>query len=85
MLPPLAVRLSGCLWTRLSLRAAARVRQHVDVEKLVRAKYQDNLEFMQWLKSFFDKNYTGTPYDPTARRALGKGMRPPLLPQCSAP
>jgi hypothetical protein len=47
--------------------------QHIEVEKLCRAKYQDNLEFMQWLKSFFDKNYSGAPYDPVARRAIGRG------------
>jgi hypothetical protein len=49
------------------------IEQHIEVEKLCRAKYQDNLEFMQWLKSFFDKNYSGAPYDPVARRAVGKG------------
>jgi RP/EB family microtubule-associated protein len=29
------------------------VRRHIDVDRLVRAKYQDNLEFCQWLKAFF--------------------------------
>jgi hypothetical protein len=31
-----------------------------DVEKLVRAKHQDNLEFCQWLKSFFEKKCVPT-------------------------
>lgn len=44
-----------------------------EVEKLMRAKYQDNLENMQWFKSFFGKNYSGQPYDPISRRAKGKG------------
>jgi RP/EB family microtubule-associated protein len=29
---------------------------------------QDNLEFLQWMKRFWDQNYPGTPYDPVARR-----------------
>lgn len=31
------------------------ISRYVDVDKLVRGKYQDNLEFMQWLKAFFDQ------------------------------
>jgi microtubule-associated protein, RP/EB family len=38
------------------------------VTKLVKAKYQDNLEFMQWLKRYFDLNYNGEPYDAVGRR-----------------
>ena len=49
------------------------VEKHIEVEKLMRGKYQDNLENMQWFKSFFEKNYSGIPYDPIARRARGKG------------
>lgn len=49
------------------------VEKYIDVEKLVRAKYQDNLEFMQWIKSFFDKNFHGGEYDAVGRRAGGKG------------
>jgi len=44
------------------------VKRHIDVPKLVKARYQDNLEFCQWLKSYFDKNYNGEPYDAMARR-----------------
>jgi len=29
---------------------------------------RDNLEFMQWMKRFWDTNYPGHPYDPVARR-----------------
>mmetsp|Transcript_13542 Transcript_13542/g.13120 ORF Transcript_13542/g.13120 Transcript_13542/m.13120 type:complete len:342 (-) Transcript_13542:176-1201(-) len=51
------------------------VQKPIDVDRLVRAKYQDNLEFCQWLKAFFD--HCNPPqrddYDPLARRALGKG------------
>merc|ERR1712166_593792 len=31
------------------------------------AKYQDNLEFCQWIKAFFDQHYNGDPYDGPAR------------------
>jgi RP/EB family microtubule-associated protein len=44
------------------------VQKYVDVPKLIRAKYQDNLEFLQWLKRFFDMNYNHQPYDAEERR-----------------
>mmetsp|Transcript_36232 Transcript_36232/g.87734 ORF Transcript_36232/g.87734 Transcript_36232/m.87734 type:complete len:333 (+) Transcript_36232:131-1129(+) len=50
------------------------IQRHVDVNKLIRAKYQDNLEFCQWMKAFFDQ--TGAhreDYDGKAVRARGKG------------
>ena len=43
------------------------------IEKLVKAKYQDNLEFLQWMKHFFDCKYGGQPYNATERRQKGKG------------
>lgn len=50
-----------------------RVQRHVDVDKLIRAKYQDNLEFCQWLKAFYDQSGAGREdYDPVAVRAKGK-------------
>jgi len=52
-----------------------RVQKGVDVDRLVRAKYQDNLEFCQWLKAFFEHacSETREDYDPVARRKMGKG------------
>lgn len=44
------------------------VQKHVDVPKLIKAKYQDNLEFLQWMKRFFDMNYNRQPYDAEERR-----------------
>lgn len=51
------------------------VQRYVDVDKLIRAKYQDNLEFCQWLKAFYDQTAPprGFDYDPAAVRAKGKG------------
>jgi RP/EB family microtubule-associated protein len=34
----------------------------------MKAKYQDNLEMLQWIKRFFDLNYNGAPYDAAGRR-----------------
>lgn len=51
-----------------------RVQRRVDVDKLIRAKYQDNLEFCQWLKAFYDQSgAVREDYDPNAVRAKGKG------------
>jgi RP/EB family microtubule-associated protein len=55
-----------------------KIRKHVDVDKLIRGKYQDNLEFCQWLKAFFDQTSPMMSrgrdgYDPVAVRAKGKG------------
>mmetsp|Transcript_16007 Transcript_16007/g.25979 ORF Transcript_16007/g.25979 Transcript_16007/m.25979 type:complete len:341 (-) Transcript_16007:686-1708(-) len=50
------------------------VQRYVDVDKLIRAKYQDNLEFCQWLKAFFDQSGAQRDeYDAKAVRAKGKG------------
>mmetsp|Transcript_39238 Transcript_39238/g.117999 ORF Transcript_39238/g.117999 Transcript_39238/m.117999 type:complete len:225 (-) Transcript_39238:713-1387(-) len=68
-------RCSTHCWLLLSAFDKNRVQRHVDVDKLIRAKYQDNLEFCQWLKAFFDQ--TAPPerdgYDPVSIRAKGKG------------
>jgi len=50
------------------------VQRFVDVPKLIRAKYQDNLEFCQWLKAFYDQSGAHREgYDAIAVRAKGKG------------
>ncbi|KAH7885153.1 calponin homology domain-containing protein [Phlebopus sp. FC_14] len=40
----------------------------IPIEKLVKCKMQDNLEFLQWIKRFWDSNYGGQGYDAVARR-----------------
>jgi len=44
--------------------------KYVDVPKLVKAKYQDNLEFLQWIKRYFDLHNASQPgdYNPLERR-----------------
>jgi len=48
----------------------------IPVEKLVKCKMQDNLEFLQWMKRFWDSNYGGQGYDAVGRRK-GAPMEPP--------
>jgi len=54
-----------------------RVQKYIDVDKLIRGKYQDNLEFCQWLKAFHDQQQMHgsmrDDYDPVAAREKGKG------------
>ncbi len=44
------------------------IKRYIDVDKLVKAKYMDNLEFLQWIKRYYDINYNGEPYDAVGRR-----------------
>lgn len=46
------------------------------IDRLVKGRFQDNFEFLQWFKKFFDANYGGTEYDALAMRGgeqLGNG------------
>jgi RP/EB family microtubule-associated protein len=42
--------------------------QFIPVEKLVKCKMQDNLEFLQWVKKYWDTYYPGGSYDAAKRR-----------------
>lgn len=44
------------------------IEKTVYVEKLIRCRFQDNLEFLQWLKKFWMQNKDDAPYDAEARR-----------------
>mmetsp|Transcript_9456 Transcript_9456/g.24519 ORF Transcript_9456/g.24519 Transcript_9456/m.24519 type:complete len:319 (-) Transcript_9456:114-1070(-) len=35
------------------------IEKHIDVDKLIRAKYQDNLEFLQWMKCYWEREGSG--------------------------
>ncbi|KAG0163761.1 hypothetical protein DFQ30_011041, partial [Apophysomyces sp. BC1015] len=43
----------------------------VPVDRLLKCKFQDNLEFMQWVKRFWDQNFPGGAYDAAQRRKGG--------------
>jgi len=51
-----------------------KIDKYVDVDKLIKGKYQDNLEFMQWFKRFFEMSVSEMPadYDVVAQRARSK-------------
>merc|ERR1719334_2247970 len=51
----------------------------VPVDRLVKGKFQDNFEFLQWFKKFFDANYDGQEYDAIGMRGgeeVGSGGKP---------
>lgn len=43
------------------------IQRHIDVDKLIRAKYQDNLEFLQFMKCYWEHE-GGCDYDPIPAR-----------------
>ncbi|KAF9406854.1 hypothetical protein BGZ94_002928 [Podila epigama] len=44
----------------------------IPIERLMKCKMQDNLEFLQWMKKFWDSSFPGSYYDAVERRG-GKG------------
>lgn len=54
----------------------------VSVDKLIKGRFQDNFEFCQWFKKFFDANYGGHEYDALAVRGgvqpVADGKRGPV-------
>ncbi|KAF1755292.1 hypothetical protein GCK72_021861 [Caenorhabditis remanei] len=49
------------------------VEKVIPVDKLIKGKFQDNFEFLQWFKKLFDANYDGHEYDPLSARN-GEGL-----------
>lgn len=50
------------------IREISQKPQIVPVDKLIKGRFQDNFEFLQWFKKFFDANYDGREYDPLEAR-----------------
>ncbi|XP_008217502.1 microtubule-associated protein RP/EB family member 1 isoform X3 [Nasonia vitripennis] len=49
----------------------------IPVDKLIKGRFQDNFEFLQWFKKFFDANYDGREYEAFDARGcipLGSGV-----------
>ncbi|CAN7939670.1 unnamed protein product, partial [Ixodes hexagonus] len=44
------------------------VDKNIPVDRLIKGRFQDNFEFVQWFKKFFDANYDGREYDPVEAR-----------------
>ncbi|MDI1486799.1 MAG: microtubule integrity protein mal3 [Ramalina farinacea] len=57
------------------------IERAVPIESLIKCKMQDNLEFLQWTKRYWDQYYPGGDYDALARR---KGAGAPTAPPPSA-
>jgi len=49
----------------------------IDVAKLVKGKYQDNLEFLQWLKRYYDLHHPEAEYNAVERRKQVSGGKAP--------
>lgn len=48
----------------------------VPIDRLIKGRFQDNFEFLQWFKKFFDANYSGVSYDALTARGgeqMGSG------------
>ncbi|AGO10014.1 AaceriAAR024Wp [[Ashbya] aceris (nom. inval.)] len=50
-----------------------KIEKTVFVDRLIKCRFQDNLEFLQWLRRFWIQNKDESPYDPESRR---KSVRP---------
>ncbi|KAH8250631.1 hypothetical protein KR038_003947 [Drosophila bunnanda] len=44
------------------------VNKIIPVDKLIKGRFQDNFEFVQWFKKFFDANYKGNDFNADAAR-----------------
>ncbi|XP_040061625.1 microtubule-associated protein RP/EB family member 1-like [Ixodes scapularis] len=44
------------------------VDKNIPVDQMIKGRFQDNFEFVQWFKKFFDANYVGQKYDPMEAR-----------------
>merc|ERR1719447_2131697 len=52
----------------------------IPVERLIKGRFQDNFEFVQWFKKFFDANYQGDEYDAAAARSSAGAPKPKAAP-----
>ena len=58
-----------------------RIDRPIPVQELIKCKMQDNLEFLQWTKKYWDQYYPGGDYDALARRkGAGAGATPTMPP-----
>ncbi len=44
------------------------INKNIDVERLIKGRYQENLEFLQFLKRYFDLNFKNKEYDAISKR-----------------
>ena len=80
--------MSDLAFFRLETKVADTFTRHnvdrpIPVESLIKCKMQDNLEFLQWTKRFWDQYFPGGEYDAIARRKAS-GALPPGPPATAA-
>ncbi|KAF9438870.1 hypothetical protein BGZ76_003895 [Entomortierella beljakovae] len=51
--------------------ASHKIDKSIPTERLMKCKMQDNLEFLQWLRKYWDQLFPGGHYDAAARRGAG--------------
>ncbi|KAK3723436.1 microtubule integrity protein mal3 [Vermiconidia calcicola] len=56
------------------------IERPIPVPELIKCKMQDNLEFLQWTKKYWDQYYPGGDYDAVARRKGAGGGAAPAHP-----
>ncbi|TIA99602.1 hypothetical protein E3P94_02102 [Wallemia ichthyophaga] len=59
--------------------------QPIPVTALVKCKMQDNLEFCQWFKKFWDEHFPGGEYDAVGRRSGAPGAAVSATPSSGGP
>eukprot|EP00898_Chlorokybus_atmophyticus_P003094 jgi/Chlat1/3786/Chrsp259S03920 len=62
-----------------------KIAKHIEVNKLIKARPLDNLEFIQWMKRYCDSVGTPVDYNPVDRRKQSKGDPSSSMAQASAP
>ena len=55
----------------------------VPVEQLIKCRMQDNLEFLQWTKRYWDQHFPGHDYDAVGRRKGSGAPAPAATPRTS--
>lgn len=53
------------------------IERTIPIESLTKCKMQDNLEFLQWSKRYWDQYFPGHEYDAVARRKAAGAAAPP--------
>ncbi|XP_060662349.1 microtubule-associated protein RP/EB family member 1-like [Drosophila nasuta] len=58
------------------------VKKEIPVERLIKSRFQDNFEFLQWFRKFFNANYNGRAYNALAARdGVPMGFGPSTIKQ----
>ncbi|KAI8610051.1 calponin homology domain-containing protein, partial [Chytriomyces sp. MP71] len=54
-----------------------KIEKNIPIDRLVKCRYSDNLEFLQWMKKYWDAFYPGGGYDAAAKRHQAMKPRTP--------